>query len=79
MVESLGGFPFRKLINDKYLILDVMMFVDHQQILKFMYTCNKKTRAFLYNNYLTIRNGFINDGLIPFYFDIHPEKQFYHY
>jgi hypothetical protein len=43
-----------------------------------MFTCNKKTRAFLQHKYLTIKNGFVNDGLIPYCFDW-DSKQFYHY
>ena len=31
-----------------------------------MFSVNKEGRSFLQNNYLTIRNGFINDGLISF-------------
>ena len=69
MVESLSDFPFRKLRYAKYLILDVMMYVEHQQVLKFMFTCNKETRAFLQKNYVTVTNGFVNDGLIPYCFD----------
>ena len=56
-----------------------MMNVEHQQVLQFMFTCNKQARTFLQNNYITVRNGFVNDGLIPYCFDYGPDKQFYHY
>ena len=70
MVESAGCFPFRKLYHDKFLILDVMMFVEHQDVLKFMFAVNKQTRAYLTQNFSTIQNGFINEGLITYDFDI---------
>ena len=79
MVESVSDFPFSKLRYCKYLTLDVMMYVEHQQVLQFMFACNKQARTFLQNNYITVRNGFVNDGLIPYYFDRDSLKQFYHY
>jgi hypothetical protein len=79
MEESVSDFPFSKLRHHKYLTLDVMMYVDHQQVFEFMFACNKKARAFLQHSYLTIRNGFINDGLIPYYYDRLSDKQYYHY
>ena len=79
MVESLSDFPFSKLKHHKYLTLVVMMYIEHQQVFEFMFTCNKKARAFFQHNYLTIRNGFVNDGLIPYCFDNDPDKQFNHY
>ena len=66
MVESPSNFPFRKLRYDKYLTLDVMTHVEHQEVLKFMFSLNKEARTFLQNNFLTIRNEFINDGLITY-------------
>ena len=32
-----------------------------------MFAVNKEARSFLVNNFITVKNGFINDGLIPFY------------
>ena len=78
MVESISDFPFSKMRYYKYLTLDVMMYVDHQQVFEFMFACNKKARAFLQHNYLTIRNGFVNDGLIPYCYDDDSYKEFYH-
>lgn len=34
-----------------------------------MFTLNKKTRNFLQNNFITFRNGFVNEGLIEHEFD----------
>ena len=79
MEESVSDFPISKLRHHKYLTLDVMMYVDHQQVFEFMFACNKKARAFLKHNYLTIRNGFVNDGLIRYCFDDDSYKQYYHY
>ena len=79
MEKSVSDFPFSKLRHHKYLTLDVMMYVDHQQVFEFMFTCNKKARGFLQHNYLTIKNGFVNDGLIPYCYDDDSYKKFYHY
>jgi hypothetical protein len=79
MVESEGNFPFRKLENDKYLTLDVMMHIEHQYVLKFMCTVNQRSRAFLTQNFITIKNGFTNEGLIPYNFNVHSYDSFYHY
>ena len=69
MVESLSEFPFRKLRYEKYLTLDVMMYVDCADVYKFMFTLNKEARKFLQDNFITVRNGFVNDGLITYQID----------
>ena len=66
MVESHSEFPFWKLRYDKYLTLDVMMYVDHPDVYKFMFTLNKEARKFLQDNFIAVRNGFVNDGLITY-------------
>ena len=78
MVESEGDFSFRKLRPFKYFIIDVMIFVDYEEVLKFMHAVNKESRVFIEKNYISIQNGFINEGLIPYVFDINLSK-FYHY
>ena len=77
MVESESDFLFRKLKHDKYLTLEVMTFVEHPDVYKFMFTVNKKSRSYLKENFITIQNGFINEGLITYqlksdfyYFDL---------
>jgi hypothetical protein len=79
MVESMSYFTFSKLRYEKYLTLDVMMHVEHHQVLQFMFACNKQARTFLQHNYITVRNEFVNNGLIPYCFDGESDKQFYHY
>ncbi len=69
MEESVSAFPFKKLIYDKFLTLEVMMFIDHQESYKFMFSVNKPMRIFFQQNIMTIQNGFINDGLIDYEFD----------
>jgi hypothetical protein len=66
MVESLNEFPFRKLRYEKFLTLDVMMYVDRPEVYKFMFTLNKEARKFLQENFITIINGFVNEGLITY-------------
>ncbi len=45
------------------------MHIDYLQAYKFIYGLNNETRSFLQNNFITIRNGFINCGLIPYNLD----------
>jgi hypothetical protein len=66
MVETVSVFPLSKLRYYTYLVLDVMMHVEYQEAYKFMFAFNKEARSFLLNNFIIIRNGFINDGLIPY-------------
>ena len=66
MVESLSDFPFRKLRDEKYLTLELMLYIEHPEVLQFMFSVNKETRKFLESNFITIRNGFVNEGLITF-------------
>ena len=70
MVESVPCFPFRKLIYDNYLTLEVMMYLDFEQVLKFMFFVNKEGRAFLNQHFLIIKNGFVNEGLITHQLDL---------
>jgi hypothetical protein len=69
MEESVRAFPFRKLRYNKFLTLEVMMFIDHPEAYKFMFSVNKAMRIFFQQNIMTIQNGFINDGLIDYEFD----------
>ena len=66
MVETVNTFPLPKLRYDKYLTLGVMMHVEYQQVYEFMFAVNKEGRSFIKTMFIIIRNGFINDGLIPF-------------
>ena len=66
MVETVCVFPLSKLRYYTYLILDVMMHVEYQDSYKFMFAVNKEARSFFQNNFITIRNEFINDGLITY-------------
>ena len=56
MVESLTNFPFRKLKDRKYLTLEVMVHVERQEVLKFMFTLNKEARTFLQKNISIVQN-----------------------
>ncbi len=64
MEASSSTLPFKKLRYDKYLILEIMIFVDdYREAWKFMFILNKASRTFLETNASTIYNGFINEGL----------------
>jgi hypothetical protein len=65
-MESESAFPFRKLRYDTYLTLDVMMHVEKENAYKFIFALNKDARKFILDNFITVRNGFVNDGLIDF-------------
>lgn len=62
-----GDFPFRKLKNDTYLLLDVLMYIKLEELLRFMFGVNNKARNFIQHKYFAILNGFTNDGLITHY------------
>jgi hypothetical protein len=71
MVESVSAaFPFPKLRYNKYMMLDVLMFVDHPKAYEFMLAVNKATRTFLYDNLITVHNGFTNEGLITHHINL---------
>ena len=44
--------------DEKYLMLEVLMYVEKDDSLQFMFNITKKAREFLENNYKTFRNGF---------------------
>ena len=66
MEQTVTSFPFRQLRNDIYITLDVMMYVERSQALEFMQCVNKEARSFLCQHYISIKNGFINEGLIQY-------------
>jgi hypothetical protein len=59
-------FPFRQLRNYIYLTLDIIMYVERSQVLEFMFGINKEARSFLCQHYISVKNGFINEGLIEY-------------
>ena len=67
MENSPCDLPFQKFRHDKFLTLNVLMNIEHEEAYKFMFGVNNKTRTFLEHNFITIRNGFINEGLITYY------------
>lgn len=72
-------FLFTKLKDYIFLTLDVMMFVDYQDSLKFIFSLNKQARQFIEKNFIVLRNGFTNDGLIDINFSSDSLIQFYNY
>ena len=78
-MESTSAFPFRKLRYDIYLTLDVMMHVEQKDAYKFMFALNKEGRKFILDNFITVRNEFVNNGLIDFCFDNKAPFQFNNY
>ena len=67
-MNSESAFPFRKLRYDTYLTLDVLMHVEQKDAYKFMFTLNKEARKFILDKFITVRNEFVNGGLIDFCF-----------
>jgi hypothetical protein len=66
MEYSTKSFPFRKLRHDIYLPLEVIMYVEHPEVLNIMFAVNREARSYIENNFIIIRNGFINAGLITY-------------
>ena len=75
-MEYAGDFPLRILRDYIYLTLDVMMYVEHENAYEFMFKINKEGRKFIINNFITMKNEFINEGLIDLVFDNDPSSQF---
>jgi hypothetical protein len=46
------------------MLLYVMTYIELKDVLNFMFFVNKDSRNFLYNNWITIKNEFVNEGLI---------------
>lgn len=67
-MESFSLFPFHKFRYDKYLTLDVLLYVNHQEVLKYFFDLNKEGRNYIIQNFITIRNEFNNNGLIDCHF-----------
>ena len=44
------------------------MYVKHKDALEFMFALNKEARNFIHNNFIAVRNGFTNEGLVDFLF-----------
>ncbi len=64
MEVSLLTVPFCRLSKDKFLTLKVMLYVKYHNACRFMFNLSKGSRCFLKENFITIRNEFINDGYI---------------
>jgi hypothetical protein len=64
MEESLITVPFSRLSKDKYLMLEVLLYVKYHNACRLMFILSKGSRWFLKDNFINIRNGFINDGYI---------------
>jgi hypothetical protein len=65
-MELVTAFPFHKLKDDKYLMLNVLMHLKYDEALKYMFALNKEARSFIDRYFITLNNGFTNDGLIEF-------------
>ena len=66
MEESVLQSTFYKLRYDKYLTLDVLLYIDYFDASEFLFSLNKDTRNFANENAFTIRNGYNNEGLIKY-------------
>lgn len=66
MMESETDFPFLRLRSYTYLILDVLMNIEREEIMKFMFAVNKVMRNFVNTKYIKIQNGFTNEGLVTY-------------
>ena len=54
MEKGVNKFPFNLLRYDVYLTLDIMMYVEDEKPLEFMFGVNKEARTFLLQNYIKI-------------------------
>ena len=63
---STNMFPFSKLRHDVFLTLEVLLYVERAHALEFIFGVNKETRAFLLKHFVSVKNGYINEGLIEY-------------
>jgi hypothetical protein len=66
MEDFVSDFPFLKLRGHKFLTLEILMHVKFKDVCNFLFSASKGTRTFLEHNFLAVKNGFINDGLITY-------------
>ncbi len=64
MVESYSDVPFLNLRQEPYLIIEILIFIDREEVLKFIFSINNKMRDFLKDHFIKIKNAFINNGRI---------------
>jgi hypothetical protein len=64
MESALSVFPFWKLRYEKYLFLDVLLYIDYKNALEFMFKLSIDARKFLHSNISSINNAYNNEGLI---------------
>jgi hypothetical protein len=63
-MESQRALPFRKLSNDIYLTLEVLKYLEINEAATFMQSLNKHAREYISENFVTVKNAFVNEGLI---------------
>ena len=64
MDKERQNFPFCKLKDTPYNMLEVLMHIMFNNALEFMFRINKESRGYLKQHIATIRNDFVNEGLI---------------
>ena len=55
------------------------MHLDYYFVTEQMFGVNKETRTFMQTNFITIRNGFVNEGLIECEFESYEQSQYNNY
>lgn len=63
MVESILKSPFGQLKGKKYLLIDLLMYVEYFQGMNFLYRVNREGRKFFEDHFETIERGFAHEGL----------------
>lgn len=53
-MEPQTASPFRKLKHKTYLVLEVLMFIDYQDALKFMFDLIMESRTFIKSNFIAL-------------------------
>ncbi len=66
MEEAISAAPFSKLNHNIYEIIEILMYLDRSIALKFMFSLTKQSRTFFQKHFISINNGFINEGLIVY-------------
>ena len=63
MEIAIRDFPFWKLKQDHFVIIEIFLYIEHFKALEFLFTTNRLSRQFLKQYFASIKNAFDNEGL----------------
>ena len=77
MAYSKGNLSFASITLTKYIAIDVLLYLQYDDSLEFLFNLNRHTREFLKHYYVAIKSGFENEGLTYNYIDLYFETSIF--